>query len=511
MSYVTGYGYDGAGRLSGMTYPSGRTITYGFDALGRVSQVSTGGQVIASNVTYQPFGGVKSYTLGNGQSTTRGYDQDGRIASYSLGTQSLAIGYDNASRITSIDVNTYGYDALDRLTGATLPANAFAYGYDAVGNRTSMSGDTYAYSPTSNRIASITPLSGPMRSFGFDANGSTTDDGINQYGYDTRGRMVQSIGSLGTTTYQVNALGQRVRKTNTTDDRIFVYDTKGRLIEEANPAGQVLTEYLYLGDIPVAVSNAQGTYYVQVDHLNTPRLIANSTGTAVWRWDQGEPFGNDVPNNNPSGLGAFEFNLRFPGQYFDKQTNLHYNYYRDYDPSLGSYKQSDLIGLRGGINLYAYVLARPLALSDFHGLRGGGGHPALSALTRLSRRITECLCLIDPFYCTNLNSISGGTAGLRDLLGIPTAGSTGFLGDITISQNLYGQTGARTIPSTPSAPSSTPDVLDLAETVAHEIYHQKKNSPLGRMSGEDPQADESARTFMTPQNKQKILDCLNCK
>jgi RHS repeat-associated protein len=59
----------------------------------------------------------------------------------------------------------------------------------------------------------------------------------------------------------------------------------------------------------------------------------------VWRWDQQEPFGVNVPDENPGELGAFEFPLRFPGQYFDKETNLHYNYFRDYDPGLGSYKQ----------------------------------------------------------------------------------------------------------------------------------------------------------------------------
>jgi len=63
-------------------------------------------------------------------------------------------------------------------------------------------------------------------------------------------------------------------------------------------------------------------------------MIATSAGT-VWRWDQGEPFGNDVPNNNPSGAGAFEFPLRFPGQYIDLETNIAYNFYRGYDPNLG--------------------------------------------------------------------------------------------------------------------------------------------------------------------------------
>jgi RHS repeat-associated protein len=84
----------------------------------------------------------------------------------------------------------------------------------------------------------------------------------------------------------------------------------------------------------------------------------------VWRWDQGEPFGNDVPNKNPSGAGAFEFNLRFPGQYFDRETGLAYNLRRDYDPALGRYIESDPIGLDGGMNTYAYAESSPLLFVD---------------------------------------------------------------------------------------------------------------------------------------------------
>jgi RHS repeat-associated protein len=122
---------------------------------------------------------------------------------------------------------------------------------------------------------------------------------------------------------------------------------------------------------PVAITvNSAVTqiYYIHPDHLNTPRLIADSTGTTVWRWDQGESFGNDVPNNNPSGAGAFDFPLRFPGQYFDKETGLSYNYFRDYDSGIGRYVQSDLLGIRAGLNTYAYGVALPVNLTDPLGL-----------------------------------------------------------------------------------------------------------------------------------------------
>ena len=67
---------------------------------------------------------------------------------------------------------------------------------------------------------------------------------------------------------------------------------------------------------------------------------------------------------SPSGAGAFDFPLRFPGQYFDRETNLVYNWKRDYDSSIGRYVQSDPIGLRGGLNTYIYVRDNPLKSID---------------------------------------------------------------------------------------------------------------------------------------------------
>jgi len=108
---------------------------------------------------------------------------------------------------------------------------------------------------------------------------------------------------------------------------------------------------------------------MHTDHLNTPRLVADSAGAAVWRWDQQEPFGANIPDENPSSLGAFEFPLRFPGQYADKETGLAQNWHRDYWADGGRYTRSDPVGLVGGLNTYVYVLS-PLLEIDPEGLMG---------------------------------------------------------------------------------------------------------------------------------------------
>ena len=96
----------------------------------------------------------------------------------------------------------------------------------------------------------------------------------------------------------------------------------------------------------------------------------------MWRWDQTEPFGNNLADENPSGLALFDLPLRLPSQYFDKETNLHYNYYRNYDPSIGRFGESDPIGIYDDVNTYAYVGSNPLRHTDPLGLQvapGGTG------------------------------------------------------------------------------------------------------------------------------------------
>jgi uncharacterized protein RhaS with RHS repeats len=76
-------------------------------------------------------------------------------------------------------------------------------------------------------------------------------------------------------------------------------------------------------------------YYVHSDQLNTPRQVTRPSDNAqLWTWFS-DPFGTDAANPNPSGLGTFAYNLRFPGQIFDGQAGLHQNDFREYDPATG--------------------------------------------------------------------------------------------------------------------------------------------------------------------------------
>ncbi|PIT58130.1 RHS repeat domain-containing protein [Snodgrassella alvi] len=100
-------------------------------------------------------------------------------------------------------------------------------------------------------------------------------------------------------------------------------------------------------------------HYLISDHLGTPQLAINSTGEQSWKINS-DAFGNSELDAN----NQITMNLRFPGQYYDAETGLSYNYFRDYDAKTGRYIQSDPIGLAGGINTYGYVGGNPLVYSD---------------------------------------------------------------------------------------------------------------------------------------------------
>jgi RHS repeat-associated protein len=376
-----GYAYDSAGRLQTLTLPSGNTITYGYTDGKLTSLTLNGSTTILSNVLYQPFGPTRGWTWGNSALAVREYDTDGKVTDIdSAGLKSY--GYDDAFRITGITDATnaslsqsYGYDLLDRLTSASGTSLNQGWTYDANGNRLSQTGSassTYTVSSTSNRLSSV--AGALSRSYGYDDSGNTTSDGTATFGYNDAGRMVIATKASVTTTYALNALGQRVKKTTSGSSTYFAYDEAGHLLGEYDNSGNLLQEAIWLGDTPVATLRPNGggvdVFYIHTDHLNTPRRISRpSDNVIVWRWDS-DPFGTTAVNEDPDGDSAlFTYNLRLPGQYYDAETGLHYNYFRDYDPVTGRYAQSDPIGLKGGLNTYAYVGDNPASFVDPDGLR----------------------------------------------------------------------------------------------------------------------------------------------
>jgi len=181
-----------------------------------------------------------------------------------------------------------------------------------------------------------------------------------------------------------------IEKSGTLGTSLFMQDEAGHPIGEYNGSGALIEETIWLGDMPVATLQPNGSggvniYYVHTDHLNSPRKIAQPTsGTLAWRWDS-DPFGAAVPNQNPAGLGTFPYNLRFPGQYYMAETGLNQNWMRDYDPPTGKYIESDPIGLRGGRNTYVYGLQNPISYTDPTGQNVTMTCRPLSALSWFAR------------------------------------------------------------------------------------------------------------------------------
>ncbi|WP_266169716.1 RHS repeat domain-containing protein [Dyella subtropica] len=411
---VTQYSYTLGDRLSSVIAPSTTATQYTRDGAGRITTVTvtppgTAAGTVVSGITYLPFGPIASYTLGNGQTVTRSYDANYALTDVVSPALNLHFARDAMGNPTALGnapganpaIESYSYDPLYRLTGVNNASGAAieAYTYSKTGDRLSKTASglatgSYGYQSGTHWLTSI---GSSARTY--DANGNTTGSATGGdtygYGYNGRNRMtvVQRNGQT-VATYSYNALGQRIAKTVTFPQAVsqrFAYDEASRLIGEY---GTVNRDYIWLDDLPVAVVDTTGitstVSYVHADGLNTPRAITDATGAAIWQWAyQGNPFGEQQPTSST----GYTFNLRFPGQYFDAESGLLHNGYRDYEAARGGYGQADPMGPAGGPNPYSYVSNSPLNRFDALGLadvyiwkyRGsvgedkGWGHASLDA------------------------------------------------------------------------------------------------------------------------------------
>jgi RHS repeat-associated protein len=390
----TQYAYDAAGRLVRMVYPSGAVITYTYGTDNRVQQLSVNGQVLINNITYDAAGVPVSWLYVNGQRVVRAFDLDGRQTQNSL----YANTYDKGNRLTDmtpIGANAiprskhFGYDPLDRLNSFSDSRAPVYYQYDANSNRVAeqvgTTGNSYMVDPQSNRLNAITRSGSGNFNFTYDANGSVVQRGTLPLAYDAAGR----VKSAGSTQYVYNAFGQRAMKTNLPVDdyqgdgddadaggdtahrltRLYAYGAGAEVIGEYFGNGYRLQETVYFAGQPVIVLKGSNTYFVHADQLGTPRQISDSSGKTAWTWEIAT-FGASAPDEYGDRLTRFSYNLRFPGQYYDSETGLHYNWHRYYDPQTGRYLQSDPIGLAGGSNPYRYADANPTGEIDSTGLWG---------------------------------------------------------------------------------------------------------------------------------------------
>ena len=349
---------------------------------GRISQVATQPRsgtpvtVLAGNFAYgYPFAGPQSFQYGNGLSFNQSRDQDYRPATAVDGPYQKTYSHDPAGNVASLtDIGnallSFTYDSTGRLTGATdTAAGSFGilgWTYDQNGNRQSETRNAgtlpYVYSPPgSNWLYQKGTDTRPRTASGNTASSTA----IGSFTYDGFNRLATSQTASETTTYTYNALGERMKKINQNGlSTVFHYGPDGELLYEQDANGNTKV-YVWLEGRPLArIDNDAQIYYYHVDHLGTPQAMTNSTGTTVWKADY-EPFGKATVRVN-----TIENNLRLPGQYYDRETGLHYNYFRDYDSDGGRYIQADPIGIAGGLNIYEYGRSNPLTYIDPLGLYG---------------------------------------------------------------------------------------------------------------------------------------------
>ncbi len=356
LHYTTSYAYDAAHRLISITYPDGRQVSYTRDAIGRITGINhtVNGTTtsILSQIAYRADGLVTAQTFGNGLTESRTYDLQGRLTSQALGSlDSRAYTYDTNGNPTAIQGASYTYDVLDRLLQGTSPIESHSYAYD--GN--------YNVLYTSHS----------------QTDTQTRDDG---FGYNASGHLATySQGATPKGQYVYNHARQRTRKYSAAGTTVYHYDQQGNLIAETTAQGSLIKAYVYLNSTPIAqVDSNNAVTYLYTDHLGTPRIGTNQAQAKTWEWGN-EPYGQTRPNEDADqDTQLTQVNLRFPGQYYDAESGLHYNWNRYYDPRTGRYITSDPIGLEGGPNTYAYVRNNPAAFTDFAGLFDPGGKPALS-------------------------------------------------------------------------------------------------------------------------------------
>jgi RHS repeat-associated protein len=341
--------HDFLGKILGWTWPDGRAVGYAYDMDGRLLAMTT--PALSRNYSRDPDGKIMEITRNDGQnSALYGYGYNGALYGSPDGKPGAYFYYgigENLNRAVAT--------AFDPDTGM-LSFGEYYYGPSS----NALTFYSWVYDPSG--LGGIPPI--------YDANGSvlSLEQSLTTLEYDDWNHLRVSHGMMADVTYGVNGLGERVSKTVGSGPGSlvtwFLYDTDGTLVATFDKDGFPLDDYAYLEDTPVNLLRQSTSYAIETDHLGTPVRVMDPTGAVVWSWEDHEAFGNSPPIEGVVNGQTFTFDLRMPGQIFDKETGLFHNGARDYDPVMGRYIEVDPLGLAAGMNPYVYVDGDPVNQVD---------------------------------------------------------------------------------------------------------------------------------------------------
>jgi len=415
-SFAIGQNFNADGLLASQQYLDGSQTSYSYSQ-GRLSQVTLPD---ASQVTYGDYNWYAPGKISTpGTTETISVDalqRPTKIQVQNTASETLAsrqYQYDATGNITSaqseLGQTQYSYDKLGRLTQAIPEQNLQTkgvpqerYSYDAAGNRTTSQHQNGIWSYNADNQLTSYPHITPFTTQGmaldtqvsYTAQGHTARE-VNQqqqkdYGYNAAERLTSfSSTPAGAgapsvqASYRYDPFGRRISKSVTqggvTTTTYFIYGQWGLMAETdhsgkltraygfnplASQAGLWSTEPVWQANVSNGSLTDSGTSfnYIANDYSGAPILAATKNGAISWK-AVSEAYGATgvLPG------ASIEMNLRLPGQYFDAETGDHYNYFRNYRPSLGRYAQSDPIGLDGGLNAYLYANGNPVTHIDFSG------------------------------------------------------------------------------------------------------------------------------------------------
>ncbi|WP_305790265.1 DUF6531 domain-containing protein [Symbioplanes lichenis] len=351
--------YDGD-RVAARTTPSGRRSRWTFDAQGRPESLATGAHLL--RFEHDAAGREISRTIGDLVALRQSFDAAGRLAAQHIASVTQDFAYDAADRITAIGDRSFAADDAGRIRTVTgAGGETEQYEYDAAGNLVGTGRERWE-------------LDGTMLVRSDDAT----------FDYDAKGRLVRRVDTAGTWEFTWDAEDRMVGARTPDGERWrYAYDGFGRRIakQRLGAGGEVLAEvrFAWSGDLmleqsdgtttttwdyrpdgsaPVAQTDGDALHTVITDTVGTPTHLVAASGALSW-WSRGDLWGR-----TPQGSAT---PLRFPGQYHDAETGLHYNRFRYYDPATARYVSPDPLGLSGGPNPTAYV-TDPLRIADPLGL-----------------------------------------------------------------------------------------------------------------------------------------------